>query len=437
MDVPATAFGGHGASGWLTSGPMRTPKRFDLLGAGWEMRGAIDAEVRARAAGGPWSRWVPLRAAADHGPDGEPPFRGSDPVWFGGAELVEVRSRRPLAGLRLHLVNSTGTATPADRRRSAVRRALATTAALPTVRVAPGAPPIVPRSAWAGGGARPSAPALYGEVDLAFVHHTESGNDYAPSDSPAMILAIFHFHRDVRGWNDVGYNFLVDKYGQVFEGRAGGMLEAVVGAQAGGFNKFSTGAALLGSHMSVAAGAPEIDALGRLLAWKLTYHGVPVVGHVTVTYAGSADKYRHGARVLLNRIAGHRDGNATDCPGNALYAQLPDLRQRVARYAAAQPTTAGETAPTLAASAPRIKAGRPVTLSGTTGGVATGLALLVERQTSGGYARSIAPPPPPAGGRFQAQVALPRPGLYRITARGTDHRGLPLRSAPIFITASR
>jgi len=92
---------------------------------------------------------------------------------------------------------------------------------------------------------------------------------------------------------------------------------------------------------------------------------------------------------------------------------------------------------TVTASAPQIAAGRPVALSGTTGGVATGLALMVERQTSGGYARSTSPQSPPTSGRFQAQVALPRPGLYRITARGTDHRGLPLRSGPIFVTARR
>ena len=73
------------------------------------------------------------------------------------------------------------------------------------------------------------------------MHHTVNANDYGPEDSAAIVLGIARYHRDHNGWNDIGYNFLVDQYGQIFEGRAGGIDLAIVGAQAQGFNSVSTG----------------------------------------------------------------------------------------------------------------------------------------------------------------------------------------------------
>ena len=110
---------------------------------------------------------------------------------------------------------------------------------------------------------------------MAFVHHTENPNGYLPGEVPAMLRAIFVFHRDVRGWNDIGYNFVIDAFGRIFEARAGGIDEPVVGAQAGGYNLVSTGVAVLGSFTSQPISAPARSALQRLLAWKLALHGVP------------------------------------------------------------------------------------------------------------------------------------------------------------------
>src|SRR4029079_18192461 len=110
-----------------------------------------------------------------------------------------------------------------------------------------GPPAIIPRAAWGGDGVKPRADPSYGDVQLAFVHHTVTANDYAPEDSAGIVLGIAKYHRDTNGWNDIGYNFLVDKYGQIFEGRAGGVDAAVVGAQAQGWNSHSTGIANLGT----------------------------------------------------------------------------------------------------------------------------------------------------------------------------------------------
>ena len=177
-----------------------------------------------------------------------------------------------------------------------------------------------------------SAP-VYGEVQVAFVHHTVSSNDYGPEDSAGIVLGIARYHRDSNRWNDIGYNFLVDQYGQVFEGRAGGIDQAVVGAQAQGYNSVSTGIACIGTFTSVPQPEPGMDALARLIGWKLSLHAAPTQGTVVVTSrGGSSNRYPNGAPVTLERISGHRDGDSTSCPGEILYTQLPDLRARAARY---------------------------------------------------------------------------------------------------------
>jgi hypothetical protein len=118
--------------------------------------------------------------------------------------------------------------------------------------------------------------------------------------------------------------------------RAGGIDEAVIGAQAGGYNLESTGVAVLGTFSDVVAPPAAIAALERLLAWKLLLHGLPTLGNVTVEVDPAAAFYtpfRPGAQVSLPRIAGHRDGDLTDCPGNAFYARLPAIRRRAAALA--------------------------------------------------------------------------------------------------------
>ena len=135
-----------------------------------------------------------------------------------------------------------------------------------------------------------------GTVQMAFVHHTVNANEYSPGMA-AMVLGICRYHRNSNGWDDVGYNFLVDKYGKIFEGRAGGIDQPVVGAQAQGWNSTSTGIANLGTHTSVPQNDEALEALSRLIAWKLPLHGVPVTGQVTLTSeGGSQNRYPRGAR---------------------------------------------------------------------------------------------------------------------------------------------
>jgi uncharacterized protein with LGFP repeats len=232
--------------------------------------------------------------------------------------------------------------------------------AAPTLPAGSGQPPIIARRAWAQGMAAPKVAPEYGAVELAFVHHTDNPNGYSPGEVPAMLRAIYVFHRYVRGWDDIGYNFVIDLYGRIFEARAGGIDEPVAGAQAGGYNLVSTGVAVLGEFASTQISQSAASALQRLLAWKLSLHGIPCAGRVTVRVnpaGASFSRFPGGAHVSLPRIAGHRDADTTDCPGDALYGQLGSIRARAERLAR-QPARA-----TLALAIPATPAAAPV-LSG-------------------------------------------------------------------------
>jgi N-acetylmuramoyl-L-alanine amidase len=324
----------------VVSPPVHAPKRFNLVGLRWrgQARPAISIRVRATATGA-WSRWAKLPAEPDGAPDpgtgeGGTPASTSSPAWAGDADWVQYRLSRPVPGLRLHFVNTRGNATPVDRAKNAFRK-LANGAALAllapvTAQAQEAQPAIQPRSAWENGQCPPRVAPGYGEVKAAIVHHTVSLNDYQPGDVPSIILGICRFHRNTNGWNDIGYNFLVDKFGTIWEGRAGGIDQAVVGAQAQGYNTQTTGIANIGDFSSVPQTDPALDAMARLIRWKLPLEGAPTAGNVQLTSQGGSDnRYPKGTVITRPRVFGHRDVDATECPGGRLYAQLAELRSKV------------------------------------------------------------------------------------------------------------
>ncbi len=321
----------------VVSEPLRAPKRFNLVGLSWDGASREPAlAVRTRTDGGDWTRWTPLAGEPVDGPDpGDEGGRGtgvSSPAWVGDAEWVQYRSSEALPGLRLRFVNVQGTATAGDRARTALRGAVngAMVAMAGVARTAVASaggpqPAIVPREDWGAASCPPRSKADYGEVRAALVHHTVSPNDYSRAEAPDVVLAICRYHRNSNGWNDIGYNFLVDRFGTIYEGRAGGIDQPVIGAQAQGFNSQSTGIANLGTFSSVKQTQPALNAMAALIRWKLPLEGAPTAGSTTLTSAGN-DKYPAGRRVRLQRVSGHRDTGSTACPGAALYAQLPELR---------------------------------------------------------------------------------------------------------------
>src|SRR4051794_7901193 len=358
---------------------VRTQRRFHLVGLRGE-RG--DVEVRARDAAGRWSPWVPLAVRDAHAPDTGTGERASDPVWTGGSHELQLRVAGAVpAALRLHLV-----AVPAVARRR-LRPRLHARAAQSGI---PAPPPMITRAQWGADSVPPRAEPSYGVVQMGFVHHTVNANAYGPSDSAAIVLAIAKYHRDTNGWNDIGYNFLVDRFGQIFEGRGGGIDKAVIGAQAQGYNSNSTGVAVIGTFES--AGIPDaaLESVAHILGWKLSLHAVPTEGLVVLESAGGdANRYPEGRLVTFRRISGHRDGCTTSCPGDAAYAQLPAIRRRGRQYAF-DVATGAVAQVSLNAEQTSVVYDAPAHLSGIViggdGRPAAGQAVLVQRRVGGRWA---------------------------------------------------
>ncbi|MEG8279486.1 peptidoglycan recognition protein family protein [Streptomyces sp. AHA2] len=290
-----------------------------------------------------------------------------------GADAREVPAAPPLpAGLRLELVDPGDDATPADGPRTAGAAAESAEAAEASAAnaglAAPGAteiaalsraeteqelfalaaegvagaprakpyigprPAIVTRRGWgADEGLRESGFKYTKKVKAAFVHHTASGNGYSCSQVPSLIRSIYRYHVKSMGWRDIGYNFVVDKCGKIYEGRAGGVAKPVLGAHTLGFNSNSMGIAVLGTYGSKKPAKAAVKAVARLSAWKLGLHGMNPKKKTTLKSAGS-NLYGKGKKVRLNVISGHRDGFKTECPGGKLYAKLGSARSKAAQY---------------------------------------------------------------------------------------------------------
>ncbi|NBE56893.1 peptidoglycan recognition protein family protein, partial [Streptomyces boluensis] len=168
-------------------------------------------------------------------------------------------------------------------------------------------------------------------VRAAFVHHSASGNNYSCGQVPSLLRSIYRYHVKSSGWRDFGYNFAVDKCGNIYEGRAGGVAKPVLGAHTLGFNTNSMGVAVLGTYSDANPPKAAVNAVARLTAWKLGLYGANPRGKAVLKSAGS-NLYRKGATARLNVISGHRDGFATECPGGRLYGKLGSARDTSARY---------------------------------------------------------------------------------------------------------
>ncbi|GGU37519.1 peptidoglycan recognition protein family protein [Streptomyces daghestanicus] len=209
----------------------------------------------------------------------------------------------------------------------------ARSSARPETRWSAPRPPIVPRSSWLGGTARRQPPPRYDdEVVAVFVHHTDTPNGYDCADAPRILRDIYTGQTGVRDWDDLGYNFVVDRCGTVYEGRAGGIDRAVTGAHTQGFNHRTAGIAALGTYTEgVPVPRALTDAIAAVAAWKLGPAGTDPRGRVRLVSSNGLSRYAAGTAVALPAIAGHDDGYRTSCPGAALSARLPRIRERAAR----------------------------------------------------------------------------------------------------------
>ncbi|WP_123513044.1 N-acetylmuramoyl-L-alanine amidase [Streptomyces sp. 2132.2] len=332
---------------------------FGLLGVSWtdpaaEVKGTIEARARD-AKTGAWSKWIALDPVKP-GMDGvRPGAHGStEPVWVGASNGAEVRisggGALP-AGLELNLVDPGGSAAQAkqggQKKNAAQKSGAARSGALnaapaasATTTVDPGPastapqPAVVSRAAWGADESLNNEGPLYqtsGKIKAVFVHHTADTQPYDCSQSAAIVRGIHVYHVQTNGWRDLGYNFLVDKCGTIFEGRQGGIDQAIIGAHTFGWNTDTEGIAVLGDYNAGGASAAAQDAVSRIAAYKLGQYDVDMNGTTTLT-AGAAQtnffgtQFEVGKQYQFKTVSGHRDGFNTECPGNQLYAQLGALR---------------------------------------------------------------------------------------------------------------
>lgn len=335
-----------GSSPTASSSPVTLDAgmRFTVLGLTCRppvRHGGVIVRLRTSEDGITWSAWYSsgLEVANDAASPHAQAF--IEALWTGAGRYVQVeahaaagRAPEPVRLNDVHLVaiNSTEDADAGAAVVGVLRRVACAVAGLelaPPVSAMTTRPVIVTRAQWGADESWRRGTPSYAPVHMAFVHHTDSGNNYTRSAAPAIVRAIYAYHTKSLHWSDVGYDFLIDRYGTIYEGRFGGVTEGVIGAQVLGFNTGSTGVSIIGTFTSATPPQAAVTSLEELLAWKLDVHHVDPLGTGTLT-CGYGQKFATGERVTFPAIAGHRQANYTDCPGNKLYALLPTIRKAVA-----------------------------------------------------------------------------------------------------------
>jgi hypothetical protein len=281
---------------------------FNMLAFHWTGSGAV--LYRTHRLHGRWSPWV--AADADVSPDGGTGrWHDGNLEWTGASDRFQVRRAGSISSVRAYELWSLVTTKP--------QRSLAEV----------GVPAIVPRAGWGADEEIVRAkPTFAKSVKLAVVHHTAGTNSYTRAQAPAIVRGIEEYHVNGNGWNDIGYNFLVDRFGTVYEGRAGGIDKNVVGAHSEGFNTGTVGVSLIGNFSTATPPKPMQDALVALLAWRLDVAHVDPLSTVVYTSGGNA-KFKAGTLVTLGAVSGHRDTGPSECPGSGAYVLLPSVAKRV------------------------------------------------------------------------------------------------------------
>lgn len=305
---------------------------FDLIGVTLPTPPDDHVLARVRIAGR-WGGWMELELNPEHAGQGAEATRAaraqpgahSEPIWVEGADAYEISVPSAVTTLEVHLVRPEVKAVQLDTTGSTAGAATA--------------PAILSRSQW--GARAPKAPYTTApDLKMAVVHHSVNANTYSRADVPALLRGIQAYHMDANGWNDIAYNFAVDRFGRIWEARGGGVTKAIVGGHAQGFNTNTTGVMVLGDFTSATPTQASVDAVADVIGWKMAVHRLDPRGTTQFT-SGGGTRYASGTVLTMNKIVGHRDVGSTSCPGSQLYRRLGEIRLKAAArfdaYIAAQP----------------------------------------------------------------------------------------------------
>ena len=329
-DEPAPARRTGGAGELAVLGTKTVTQHFLVAGITWAAGSSrvVEASVRVLE-DRTWSDWTDLDVD-DVGLPGERP--GTDPLITGGADGVQVR-----------ILTADGTA-PDDVQVDVIDPGTQASDGTVAQDATPAAsadastgyeiePRIVTRSQWGADEKRASSwPEVSAKLQAMYVHHTAGTNSYSKAQAPAIVRGVYAYHTGARNWPDIGYQFLVDKYGTIYQGRRGAITDNPLGAQAGGYNTGTIGVSAMGNYQTARPGTALLTGIEKVLAWKAYEYGLNPTGHTTLitgSSTGSVPRHKAGTKVREPVILGHRDTNGTACPGIYLYQKLPTIRKAV------------------------------------------------------------------------------------------------------------
>ena len=348
--------------------------RFFVAGFTWtggaDLPEGVRIYLRVRE-NGTWSPWY-LNEAADAGRD-DRATPGTGEFVTGGADAIQasvVGGSLP-AGLRLALVPSRPqgeetleaddlktteaaptpvieeaalqsqgaqpdpAATALSTSPALVSRPVAAPAAAPVVApaatTANGLPvPVTTRAEWGANASYMSWDPEYASAGHVVVHHTAGTNSYSSGQSASIVRGIYYYHAVTLDWGDIGYNFLVDKFGTVFEGRSGSVAAPAgrmsIGAHARGVNTGTMGISMMGDYSTVSPSDAQLSSVGKMAGWFLKRAGISDVTGWAGLHVWTTERYQAGSTISMPRILGHRDVGYTTCPGNVGYSKLGTIR---------------------------------------------------------------------------------------------------------------
>jgi len=311
---------------------VRSAPAGDGEAVGVSFSGQPTAPVSVRVQDGDaWTAWTVLEVQGV-GDDGDPAAGAgrwtTEPLWIGPGDperRVEVQvGAADVAGAGLTLVDPGSS--PAD----------AAVAQTPDLALAATAKPsIKTRAQWGADESIRTCTPSSATLKAATIHHAASANGYSQSQVPSIIRSFYAYHVKSNGWCDVGYNFLVDRFGQAWEGRYGSLSKTVVGAHASGFNTGTVGVSMIGNYDTVATPAAMVETVAAVVAWRFSLAGIDPKGTARLVSGASGIKYPKGSTVTLPTIFAHRDVGYTTCPGQYGYAKMGTIRTRVAQLVTA------------------------------------------------------------------------------------------------------
>ena len=317
---------------------------------------------------------------------------------------------------------------------------VAAPAVAPAATTANGLPvAVTSRAEWGANASYMSWDPEYARAGHVVVHHTAGTNSYSAGQSASIVRGIYYYHAVTLDWGDIGYNFLVDKFGTVFEGRSGSVAAPAgtmsIGAHARGVNTGTMGISMMGDYSTVSPSDAQLSSVGKMAGWFLKRAGISDVTGWAGLHVWTTERYQAGSTISMPRILGHRDVGYTTCPGNVGYSKLGTIRA-IAKAQGSTPQGGSSSAPsTVAQDHPGAAALRSALgANGWIGPATSG----VQASTKGGvfqrFERGVGYWSPATGAQFVGEPVLSAWGAYDYQ---TGSMGYPRSGGVVGVGGSR